>query len=77
MTTTKTKKAKVEEIYIDQDYCKGCDICIELCPTAVFIKSEGINEKGYYVPLVDKLENCTNCKICELICPEMAVILKV
>ncbi len=68
-------KEKITAIHIDQAYCKGCDICIELCPTDVFVRSELINSKGYYVPVPVRLEKCNGCRICDLICPEMAVIL--
>ena len=68
-------KKKITEIHIDEEYCKGCDICIELCPTDVFTKSEQINSRGYYIPIPEVIENCTGCMICELICPEMAVII--
>ena len=69
-------KKEVTAIYIDEDYCKGCDICIELCPTYVFEKSEDINQLGYYVPVPVRIEDCNACMICDLICPELAVILE-
>ena len=69
------EKEKIE-IYIDEDLCKGCDICIELCRPDVFIKSEKINSRGYYVPVPASVNKCTGCMICELVCPELAVIIK-
>ncbi len=70
------KKKKQYKIFIDEEFCKGCDICIELCATDVFTISEQINSRGYYVPIPTLLEKCNGCKICELICPELAVILE-
>jgi len=64
------------KIIINEELCKGCDICVELCPTNVFELSEQINTKGYYVPKPILIENCTGCKICDLICPEMAILLE-
>ncbi|MDQ1267264.1 MAG: 2-oxoglutarate ferredoxin oxidoreductase subunit delta [Bacteroidota bacterium] len=69
------KKSKVTEIHIDEDYCKGCDICIELCPKKVFVLSEKINSRGYYTPIPALIKDCDGCRICELSCPELAVIL--
>ncbi|TAL68137.1 MAG: ferredoxin [Bacteroidetes bacterium] len=63
------------EIYIDNELCKGCDICIELCRPNVFMKSGKINSRGYYVPVPASMNKCTGCMICELICPELAVII--
>lgn len=71
------KKKRNIVITIDEDYCKGCDICIELCPKAVFVKSNEINIHGYYVPIPVKPVDCDGCRICELICPELAVVLVV
>ena len=70
------KTKKQFKIFIDEEFCKGCDICVELCPTDVFLISEQINSLGYYVPIPAFLGKCNGCKICELICPEMAVILE-
>ena len=70
------KKKKQYRIFIDEDYCKGCNICVELCATDVFEVSEQINIKGYYVPIPVRLEKCGGCQICELTCPELAVILE-
>jgi 2-oxoglutarate ferredoxin oxidoreductase subunit delta len=60
-------------IVIDEGYCKGCCLCIHYCPKKVLDRSGNINQKGYSVPYVVTPERCTKCKICELICPELAV----
>ena len=71
------KKKKEIFIYIDEKLCKGCDICVELCPKDVFTISEQINQQGYYIPIPTSIDDCTGCMLCELICPELAVILKI
>lgn len=70
------KTGKKIDIYIDEALCKGCDICIELCGENVFIKCEQINSRGYYIPVPAAMDKCTGCMICELICPELAVIIE-
>ncbi len=72
---TKRHKNAPEQIHINDDYCKGCDICIELCPTDVFEPSGELNRRGYYVPIVARVEDCTGCKLCDLLCPELAIII--
>jgi len=72
-----TNKKKEISIYIDEKLCKGCNICVELCGKDVFTVSGHINRRGYYVPIPTYAEKCTGCLICELICPELAVILEI
>ena len=62
-------------IYIDDDLCKGCEICIAFCPLKVFDNSEKLNRKGYYVPVVVNEDACVGCRLCELLCPEFAIII--
>ena len=70
------KTGKKIDIYVDDALCKGCDICIELCAENVFNRSENINSRGYYIPIPVGLNKCTGCMICELLCPELAVIIE-
>jgi 2-oxoglutarate ferredoxin oxidoreductase subunit delta len=71
---SKGKSALVE---INENLCKGCEICIEFCPTDVFEKSGKLNRKGYYLPVIAREEACTGCRICELMCPEFGIIITV
>jgi 2-oxoglutarate ferredoxin oxidoreductase subunit delta len=55
------------EISINWVWCKGCNICVALCPEKVLALDE--NEKAVVVAL----ERCTLCRICELHCPDLAI----
>ncbi len=63
-------------IEIEEEYCKGCAYCIEICPKGVLAESLKVNKKGYTLPEVKNIEECIRCKKCELICPEMAISIK-
>ncbi len=65
------------KIDINENYCKGCDICIFVCPRNVFIKSDKLNKKGVYLPIVDDSEKCTYCQLCILQCPDQAITVEV
>ena len=40
-------------VYIDQELCKSCKICINTCPKNVFEITHKVNKKGYnYVEAV-------------------------
>ncbi|MBU4037944.1 MAG: 4Fe-4S binding protein, partial [Proteobacteria bacterium] len=34
--------------YIDLDKCKGCGLCVDVCPKNVLEISTDVNEKGYF-----------------------------
>lgn len=71
----KNRKAKAFEVLIDQDLCKGCGICVDFCPRGVFENSDKINPRGYYQPRIEYEENCSGCNFCELLCPELAIVI--
>jgi len=60
-------------LVIDENFCKGCQICISFCPTKVLDVGVKVNARGYYVPVIKTIENCTCCGICELFCPDFAI----
>ncbi len=60
-------------IVVNEEFCKGCKICSEFCPTKVLAVSMVINNKGYYPPVVEKPRECHGCRLCELLCPEFAI----
>ena len=53
---------------INMDWCKACNICIALCPKEVFEP----NRDGK--PIIARAENCTQCTICWVHCPDLAII---
>jgi 2-oxoglutarate ferredoxin oxidoreductase subunit delta len=61
------------EVLIIKDRCKGCGFCVEYCPKDVLALSEEFNRKGYHPPEVVKTDECVNCNLCEMICPDFAI----
>ncbi|MDR0900852.1 MAG: ferredoxin family protein [Methanobrevibacter sp.] len=60
-------------IKVDPNLCKGCDLCIEVCPQKVYENSSKLNKKGVYLPCPKREKDCTKCHLCELICPDQAI----
>lgn len=61
------------KVIIHEERCKGCGFCIEFCPRKVLAVSPKFNSKGYHPPYAAKPEECINCNLCFLICPEFAI----
>jgi 2-oxoglutarate ferredoxin oxidoreductase subunit delta len=57
------KKWRIE---IDNIMCKGCVICVDFCPTDV-LKMDGL------YAVVEDLDKCTGCQLCDLRCPDFAI----
>jgi 2-oxoglutarate ferredoxin oxidoreductase subunit delta len=60
-------------IEVKEDWCKGCNICIERCPVDALEQSETLNKRGVRPPKLKKNNECNYCRLCELLCPDMAI----
>lgn len=56
-------------LYINEKFCKGCGICIDLCPKKVLEKNSG-------KAIVVRENQCIKCGICENSCPDFAINLR-
>jgi 2-oxoglutarate ferredoxin oxidoreductase subunit delta len=61
------------QIEINQDWCKSCYICVEMCPKKVYVKSDKVSRKGTRPVEISNLAECTGCMRCELLCPDLAI----
>ncbi len=61
------------EHYIDKDRCKGCGLCVTMCPKKVLEISTELNAKGYFPAYRARPEDCIFCAICCTMCPDVAI----
>ena len=60
-------------IEVKEDWCKGCNICIDRCPVDALEESDKLNRRGIRPPQLKKENDCNYCRLCELICPDLAI----
>jgi 2-oxoglutarate ferredoxin oxidoreductase subunit delta len=71
------KKTK-GNIVIDSERCKGCLLCIEVCPNVRIEVDKALNKKGYSPARFKETakeneKGCTGCAQCATVCPEVAI----
>lgn len=60
-------------ISIEEDRCKGCELCIFVCPQKILQVSPKINKKGFHPVEVSNAKDCTGCGLCYSICPDVVI----
>jgi len=60
-------------IEVNQELCKGCQICAAFCPKELISASGKVNSSGYVPVAFADSGECTGCAICALVCPEVAI----
>jgi 2-oxoglutarate ferredoxin oxidoreductase subunit delta len=71
------KKNERGKVVINRERCKGCYLCISVCPNEAISISESLNQQGYYP--VEPRDNgksgkgCIGCALCAIICPDIAI----
>jgi 2-oxoglutarate ferredoxin oxidoreductase subunit delta len=61
-------------IVIDETRCKGCELCLTVCPKDLIRMADHFTPRGYRpAALVDPAQACTGCLLCSTICPDVAI----
>jgi len=61
-------------IVIDENRCKGCELCTTVCPKDIIHMADRFTPRGYHpATLVDPEYICTGCLLCSTICPDVAI----
>ncbi|HLN61237.1 MAG TPA: 4Fe-4S binding protein [Symbiobacteriaceae bacterium] len=61
------RKPRLFSVEINPKFCKGCEICVQVCPKDVLTMNERSKAQ------VTKLQDCTGCLSCEIYCPDFAI----
>lgn len=59
---------------VDHNFCKGCGLCVEVCPKKIITLDKSVmNAKGYHPAAVTDMESCIGCAMCAMMCPDCAI----
>jgi NAD-dependent dihydropyrimidine dehydrogenase PreA subunit len=56
------------EMTINEKACRGCRLCLEICPTECFSFDDGSQKASVAI-----VENCIGCLSCAYLCPSGAI----
>ncbi len=61
-------------ITVNEDRCKGCNLCVVACPTHVLaLQAKEVNNRGYHFAYMANAEQCIGCASCALVCPDACI----
>ncbi len=59
--------ARKFSVTINTAWCKGCGLCVAICPKSVLELNEHIKAEPV------RMEDCIGCHQCDYSCPDMAI----
>ena len=60
-------------VKIDRERCKGCELCVAVCPKKVLAMTSDVNARGQHHAGVITPDDCIGCLQCSDICPDAAI----
>lgn len=62
------------KVTFNSDLCKGCALCVNVCPKKIVVLSEDIlNAKGYHPAKITDQALCIGCAFCAVMCPDCVI----
>lgn len=61
------------KVVINKEKCKGCLLCISVCPRGALKTGAKLNKKGAKTVIFDSAKDCAGCAMCAIMCPECCI----
>lgn len=58
---------------INKERCKGCGLCIRVCPKKILEMSKKTNGQGVSFPVCIDEASCIACSMCATMCPDCVI----
>ncbi|MCC6477028.1 4Fe-4S binding protein [bacterium] len=65
---------KLYRLVVNETWCKGCKICVDMCPTKTLAMVEAPDRWEGSIVKVVAMDACTGCGVCEAECPDFAIV---
>ena len=69
----KERKDIMQNVKLDFSRCKGCYLCVSVCPKGVLVPSDEIGAKGFPIVQIDDTKECIGCGACFKMCPDYCI----
>ena len=66
----------MNKVSFNEKICKGCALCVDVCPKKIIaLSGDKLNDKGYSPACVADADmpKCIACAMCAKICPDIAI----
>ncbi|MHC1758522.1 MAG: 4Fe-4S binding protein [Negativicutes bacterium] len=57
----------------NEERCKGCGLCVVVCPKKIIALSDHFNNKGYRPSTCLDESQCIGCALCARTCPDVVI----
>lgn len=64
----------MEKVILNENLCKGCGLCIHVCPKKILsMDTSRVNTRGYNPVVCKNTADCISCAFCATICPDLVI----
>lgn len=60
-------------LIFDRDRCKGCELCVSVCPKQILALDRETNARGYRPAGCTDEDSCVGCASCARMCPDSVI----
>jgi len=61
------------KVTFNEERCKGCELCVSVCPKQIIHMADRFNSKGYRPAEVIEQDKCIGCAFCARMCPDVVI----